>query len=100
MNTLLIVAQQTDDRFFGNFAAKVAVEYNLGGYGDWYLPSKQELGIVYDLRNEIGGFEATNYWSSTEYNVGFAWGMGFKHYKSEYTFNKGTNCAVRCVRKF
>lgn len=100
MNTLLIVSQQTDDRFFGNFAAKVCVECKLGGYGDWYLPSKTELNILFELQDEIGGFENNLYWSSTEYNVGFAWGLGFKHYKSEYTFNKGSRCAVRCVRKF
>lgn len=100
LNTSLIISQQTDDRFFGEFAAKEAIKCTLGGYGDWYLPSKFELGILYDLKDEIGGFEGINYWSSTEYNVGFAWGMGFKHYKSEYTFNKGTNCAVRCIRKF
>ena len=100
MNTLLIVSQQTEDEFFGDFAAKVATQCNLGGYGDWYLPSKKELEILHSLKDEIGGFISVNYWSSTEYNVGFAWGMGFKHYKSEYTFNKGTACAVRCIRKF
>ena len=100
MNTLLIVSQQTDDRFFGNFAAKVCVKCKLGGYGDWYLPSKKELEILYDLKDEIGGFDNYMYWSSTEYNVGFAWGQSFKHYKSEYTFNKGSSCAVRSIREF
>jgi chondroitin AC lyase len=100
MNTQLIISQQTDDNFFGNFAAKVAVECKLGGYGDWYLPSKSELDIMFELKDEIGGFESNSYWSSTEYNVGFAWGLSFKHYKSEFTFNKGSRNAVRCVRKF
>jgi hypothetical protein len=100
INTLLIVAQQTEDLFFGNFAAKAALECKLGGYGDWYLPSRSELNILYELKDEIGGFNNTLYWSSTEYNVGFAWGLGFKSYKSEYTFNKGARCAVRCIRKF
>jgi chondroitin AC lyase len=100
MNTLLIVSQQTQDKFYGEFAARVAVECKLGGYGDWYLPSKSELDILFELKDEIGGFESYSYWSSTEYNVGFAWGLGFKHYKSEFTFNKGSRNAVRCVRKF
>lgn len=100
MNTLLIVSQQTDDRFFGNFAAKVCVSCKIGGYGDWYLPSKTELDFMFELKDEIGGFDNNLYWSSTEYNVGFAWGLGFKHYKSEYTFNKGSRNAVRCIRKF
>jgi chondroitin AC lyase len=100
MNTLLIVSQQTEDKFYGEFAAKVAVDCEFGGFGDWYLPSRKELDIMYELKDEIGGFVSNNYWSSTEYNVGFVWGLGFKHYKSEYTFNKGGQNAVRCVRKF
>ena len=43
MNTQLIVSQQTEDRFFGNFAAKVCVQCKLGGYGDWYLLSKMKF---------------------------------------------------------
>jgi len=100
INTLLVVSQQTDDHFYGNFAAKAAIEFTHRGYGDWYLPSKAELNIMYELKDEIGGFDNNLYWSSTEYNVGFAWGLSFKGYKSEYTFNKGARCAVRCVRKF
>ncbi|MFY0654821.1 MAG: chondroitin lyase [Cyclobacteriaceae bacterium] len=100
MNTMIVVAQQTRDRFNGNFAAKVCVDSKQGGYGDWYLPSKAELGLMHEFKEEIGGFVSTNYWSSTEYNVGFVWGLGFKGYKSEYTFNKGSRVAVRCARKF
>ena len=100
MNTLLIVSQQTDDNFFGNYAAKVAVDCQIGGYGDWYLPSKSELDILFELKDEIGGFVSNNYWSSTEYNVGFAWGLSFNSYKCEFTLNKGSRNAIRCVRKF
>jgi chondroitin AC lyase len=99
-NTALIIAQQTEDDITGNFAAKVCNECAFGGYGDWYLPSKAELEMIYQLRKEIGDFDQEMYWSSTEYNIGFVWGQNFKDYGGQYSQNKGSNYAVRCVRKF
>jgi chondroitin AC lyase len=100
MNTSLIISQLTEDNVTGNFAARVCVECGVGGYGDWYLPSKAELQLIYELRNEIGGFNNDMYWSSTEFNVGFVWGQNFQGYGGQYTQNKSTDYAVRCVRKF
>ena len=48
-------------------AARVCVNYSGGGYTDWYLPSVGEMGLIYNMRNTIGGF--INYWpylTSTE----------------------------------
>ena len=82
-NTLLIIANQaTVD---GNsFAAIVCNDYKVtvGGvtYGDWYLPSKHELNLLYLQKNIVGGFAADNYWSSTVVDYSFlesAWGQDF-----------------------
>lgn len=100
LNTALIIAQQTGDDITGNFAAKVCNECTISGYGDWYLPSKAELELMYQLKNEIGGFDQEMYWSSTEYNIGFVWGQNFRGYGGQYTQNKGSSYAVRCVRRF
>jgi chondroitin AC lyase len=100
MNTTLIIAQLTDDDISGNFAAMICANWQTEDYGDWYLPSKAELNTMYQLRNEIGGFENDMYWSSTEFNVGFCWGQNFKGYGGQYTQNKSSAYAVRCVRKF
>jgi hypothetical protein len=38
----------------------------LGGYSDWYLPSKDELGKLYVSRVIIGDFADAYYWSSSK----------------------------------
>lgn len=99
-NTTLIISQLTDDNIAGNFAAKVCANCETDGYGDWYLPSKAELELMYQMREQIGEFNNDMYWSSTEFNVGFCWGQNFKGYGGQYTQNKSSGYAVRCVRKF
>jgi len=39
----------------------------------WRLPSKDELNILYQNKNEISGFADANYWSSTELDNNGAW---------------------------
>jgi hypothetical protein len=56
-----------------SFAAGLANSYRGGGYVDWFLPSRDELNLLYQAKDAIGGF-ATNqtpgvspaYWSSTQ----------------------------------
>ena len=71
MNTAMIVATQIDDTPGGNFAAKLCADYSVKGadgvtYGDWYLPSKAELNLLYLQKNIVGGLANKFYWSSTE----------------------------------
>jgi Protein of unknown function (DUF1566) len=91
-----------------SFAATACVSSGFGGYNDWYLPSRDELTILYQNRIAIGGFTNTNlgggfeyYWSSTEYNNNgsFAW---VRDFGSGYSGNGGKNgyYRVRAVRSF
>jgi len=99
-NTLVNIAQQTADNLSGEFAAKVCAACQEGGYGDWYLPAKAELDILFQSRERLGGFDGDMYWSSSEYNIGFVWGQNFKGYGGQYPLNKGSGYAIRCIRKF
>ena len=66
-------AQNTADILAGcnesPIAAEIADSYSLNGYKDWFLPSKDELHLMYiNLHlNGLGGFvEGPQYWSSSE----------------------------------
>ena len=72
----------------------------------WRLPTKEELNILYENKDEIGGFTDYDYWSSTEHGNGAAWhgnggawGQVFE-YGGQYTSGKNFNGYVRAVRAF
>lgn len=85
----------------GNYAARLCDTLTLGGYTDWYLPSKDELNLIYQNRNSIGGFSTTaGYWSSSEADVNDAWSQNFSN-GTQISFNKNnTSNATRAVRSF
>ena len=98
MNTLLIVSAQRGDT---DSAARLCADLVRGGYGDWYLPSKEEMNLMYNNLKVagLGGFASTFYWSSTENNSGDAWRPYFDGgYQSSNV--KGDNSRVRAVRAF
>jgi hypothetical protein len=81
-----------------------AANSNSGGYEDWYLPSREELELMYNTignggpEGNIGGFETNRYWSSSEFNVDNAWSVKFfngntSNYPNFNTFR------VRAIRK-
>ncbi len=46
-------------------------------FGDWYLPSRYELDLMYQQKNVIGGFSNAFYWSSTARPIPQAYGQDF-----------------------
>ena len=103
MNTAIIIAIQMADDQNGNFAAKVCADYSVlvGGvtYGDWYLPSKYELNLLYLQKNVVEGFAIDYYWSSTESNSGYAYVQNF-NYGTQNINVKNYPFHVRAVRAF
>jgi hypothetical protein len=94
-NTNTIVASQGA----GNYAAKLCGDLVLGGYSDWFLPSKDELFILYTNRIVIGNFASTSYWSSSEVSTGSAMLDGFST-GIQGSGGKGFLANVRAVRSF
>lgn len=94
-NTNTIVSVQGS----GNYAAKICYDLVIGEYSDWYLPSKDEMHLLYLNRVAIGGFSTNYYWSSSEFDNGSAWSFGFS-IGTEGNGNKNYICNVRAVRSF
>ena len=103
MNTTLITATQTADNQIGNFAAKVCADYSVtvGGitYGDWYLPSRYELNLLYLQKSIVGGFASAFYWSSNEVTNINAWYLFFSNGVPNVS-TKNSALFVRAVRAF
>ena len=95
-------------------AADICANLTLGGYSDWFLPSKDELNLMWTNLadsdgdgqntgpsdpNNLGGFSANSYWSSTENLYDDAWKQSFN---DGYQGNDGKNGYdyVRSVRAF
>jgi hypothetical protein len=112
-NTSIIIAAQVavgDDG--GTYAARICNELQIteGGktYGDWYLPSKVELNLMYQNKatinatsglNEGTSFANAYYWSSTEVNINFAWFQFFVDGEQIF-YEKNVTYSVRAVRAF
>jgi hypothetical protein len=90
----------------GSYAAKVAQSTTDGGFGDWHLPSLEELRLMYIQKNVIGGFTNANYWSSTEISGTPATEPSTTAFAKDFTsgaeapLSKASNATVRAIRKF
>lgn len=94
-NTVTIINNQGD----GNYAAKLCSDLVLGGYDDWFLPSKDELTKLYLNKVEIGGFAEEWYWSSSEVSYQLACQLDFNYGQMPDGF-KYFNIHVRAIRYF
>ena len=83
-------------------AADICANLNLGGYSDWFLPSKDELNQMFLNigQLQIGGFASKYYWSSTEYDNEYAWSQYFLNGGLSISNKANSNLNVRAVRSF
>jgi hypothetical protein len=89
-----------------NPAAAYCYYLNLHGQTDWYLPSKDELDVLYTNRTAIGGFyrDWRGYSSSSEIDDQTAWILNVRDKlnsfdRYQYNHFKSTPVRVRCVRR-
>ena len=88
-------------------AAQAALIFSHGDYNDYYLPSNQELILMSNnigqLSSEgnIGNFQDTFYWSSTNRGQNEAWPLNFASGSQYDGVNTWTNSyRVRAIRSF
>jgi len=92
-------------------AAQRCARLNIGGFTDWFLPSRDELDLMYkNLKQKgLGGFRATDdkyslYWSSSQVpNDSFsisAWSQGFMDGVQNNFFLRDSTYSVRAARAF
>ncbi len=89
----------------GRYAAKACVDYECNGYDDWFLPSRDELNLMYEnlYRNGVGNFNKSlwnEYWSSSETNSYKAWYQYFSHGRYYSDLSKDCKSYVRPIRAF
>ena len=87
----------------GNYAATAAKNYTQGGYKDWFLPSRDELNLIYqNLKVKgLGNLNNDFYWSSSEFNINAAYRQVFTNQGGvDAGWKYFTNGAVRPVRAF
>jgi hypothetical protein len=82
-------------------AARLCHDLEMNGYNDWFLPSINELYLMYTNLHLTGSgsFEDQFYWSSTQDNYG-AWVVSF-HYGSKSNQNRDKEeVRTRAIRAF
>lgn len=82
-------------------AAGMCHELVLNGYDDWFLPSVNELQLIYRNLHEkgMGGFKETYYWSSTQDKFG-AWVVNFYYGNKSNQGRDKQGVLIRPVRAF
>jgi len=100
-NTELIVTRLGELGETGR-AAQLCAGLNFGGFSDWFLPSRDELNLMYtNLRQRgLGGFGTGSYWSSSQVNTNYAWLQRFGDGSQFSNQFKRNTLTVRAVRAF
>jgi hypothetical protein len=81
-------------------AAHLCTAFEAGGFKDWFLPSKDELDLMYkNLKSKgLGNFQIKTYLSSSEYGAGHAWCQYFDDGRQFLSYSNRDY--VRAVRAF
>ena len=82
-------------------AGKMCWNAVINGFDDWFMPSKDDMNIMYTNLNPLGlgNFSPEWYWSSTEASNGNAWRKHMSAGNIEVN-GKSLLCKVRAIRVF
>lgn len=80
-------------------AARLCDNLILNGYSDWYLPSQDELNLMYLNRSSIGTFSSGYYWSSSQTSSTLSIVQSFAS-GTQTNASKSTLYYVRAIRSF
>ena len=90
----------------GRYAAKMCADYSVNGHDDWFLPSNDELKLMYVnllAKNNLGNFRngvSCYYWSSSECDSYNARALYFYTWSDGSYTDRGTEQYVRPIRSF
>jgi hypothetical protein len=88
-------------------AVRFCSDLEYDGYDDWFLPSKDELNLMYEnlkVKGQ-GGFSDEAYWSSFYKFMGSYWGLWLQNFSdggqdTGYFVGKNTALRVHAIRQF
>ncbi len=81
-------------------------EFRQGGKNDWFVPSMEELNLMYEnlYLNGVGNFSDKTYWSSSEIGLSKAYYINFRTGKkasmTSMDASKGNEYSLRPVRAY
>jgi hypothetical protein len=102
-NTEYIMQQAMELGGGFGWAAQLCDELEVNGFDDWFLPSRDELNVMWGVlhRRGLGGFQNAWYWSSTPYNDNgtYIWFINFSSGEHGYD-DYYEQFRVRAIRQF
>ena len=83
------------------YSAKLCQDYESNGYSDWFLPSRDELKLMYiNLKVQgLGGFSKDRYWSSSDRSAYSTWYQSFDSWEQDRN-GRGSVVRVKPMRAF
>ncbi len=102
-NTTALIAEDSNSNLAGvqqHAAAQYCADLNIHSQTDWYLPSINEVNVLFTNASAIGNFlvDGNWYWSSSEYNSAYAWLIRFSNGSTDVV-GKNNGYYIRCVRR-